>query len=193
MNKLFRNKYRIKSIRLQNWDYASEGFYFITICTYKRMPYFGEIINGKMKLSEIGVVVHDFWLRIERIRTNIKLDVFVIMPNHIHGIIIVKFKMPVETCHGMSLPLTNAFSKPIAGSISIIINQYKSAVKRHCNKNNHPNFQWQPRFYESIIRNEEHLNNVRNYIFQNPVKWEFDRNDVSEIASLVSTSSASSQ
>lgn len=179
MNELFKNKYRIKSIRLQNWDYSSEGFYFITICTYKRMPYFGEIINGKMKLSEIGVVVQKYWHEIPMHYKNILLDEFTIMPNHIHGVLIVNFKMPVETCHGMSLPSTNAFSKPISGSISIIINQFKSAVKRHCNRNNHPNFQWQSRFYESIIRNEEQLNNVRNYIIQNPIKWKFDRNDIS--------------
>ena len=177
MNELFKNKYRIKSIRLQNWDYSSEGFYFITICTYKRMPYFGEIINRKMKLSEIGVVVHDFWLKIELIRTNIKLDMFVIMPNHLHGIIIINRQLPVETFQwDVSTNAKSNHPRLKPNTLGSIICQYKSAVKRHCNKNNHPDFQWQSRFYESIIRNEEQLNNVRNYIVNNPTNWEFDRN-----------------
>lgn len=175
MSELFKDKYRIKSTRLQDWNYSSEGFYFITICTHKRIPYFGEIVGGEIKLSEIGVVVKQYWNEIPMHYKNISLDKFTIMPNHIHGIIIINYNMPVETCHGMSLP-TNAFSKPIPGSISMIICQYKSAVKRYCNKNNHPNFRWQPRFYESIIRNEKQLNIVRNYIVNNPMNWGIDRN-----------------
>lgn len=177
MSGLFKNKYRIKSTRLKGWDYSSEGFYFITICTYNRNQYLGQIINGKMELSEIGVIVEKYWHEIPRHYKNISLDSFVIMPNHLHGIIIVNFKMPVDTCHGMYLPLTNVFSKPIAGSISIIINQFKSAVKRHCNKNNHPYFRWQSRFYDSIIKDEYHLHNVRNYIINNPANWGFDKNN----------------
>ena len=89
MTEKFRNKYRIPSARLQHWDYGWNGAYFITICTKNRVEYFGEIINGEMKLSEIGVLSHKYWLEIPNHFPFVQLDAFVVMPNHIHGIIII--------------------------------------------------------------------------------------------------------
>jgi putative transposase len=88
----FRNKYRIKSARLVGYDYSSNGAYFITICTKRKIPYFGEIIDNKMILSETGIIVKNFWLEIICHYPNICLDEFIIMPDHIHGIIIIKSK-----------------------------------------------------------------------------------------------------
>ncbi|GIW64820.1 MAG: hypothetical protein KatS3mg092_0753 [Patescibacteria group bacterium] len=121
-----------------------------------------------MKLSKIGEIAEKFWLQIPKHFSNVYLDEFVIMPNHIHGILIIKNKNVnndnnnVETCHGMSLQNDkfsqknqfNKFSKPIKNSLSMIINQYKSAVKRYTNKQK-INFHWQSRFYDHIIRNEK--------------------------------------
>ena len=89
MNDKFKNKYRIPSARMQNWDYASEGAYFITICTKNRKHYFGEIENNKMILSNVGVIVDLMWYEIKNHAKNIELGEFVVMPNHIHGILIL--------------------------------------------------------------------------------------------------------
>ena len=96
----FQNKYRISTARLQNWDYASEGAYFITICTKDRLHNFGEIVNGKMVLSNMGVIADLMWYEIPNHTKNIELGEFVVMPNHIHGILILNDT--VETLHATS-------------------------------------------------------------------------------------------
>ncbi|WP_204336953.1 transposase, partial [Cryomorpha ignava] len=83
----FRNKYRIDSNRLQNWNYGWNGSYFITICTKNRINYFGEVLNGKMKLSHIGVIADVFWFEIQNHAKSLTLGEFVVMPNHVHGIL----------------------------------------------------------------------------------------------------------
>jgi len=161
---------------LQQWDYSSPGRYFVTIDTYNMGLFFGNIINNTVSLSIIGEIAHAYWLEIPKHYKNVCLDEFVVMPNHVHGIIIV------EPCHGMALhartkPLSkyNRFSKPVSCSLSMIINQYKSSVTRWGKKNGFNGFCWQPRFYEHIIRNNSALNNIRKYIRENPLKWESDR------------------
>ena len=195
---LYRNKYVVPSIRLKRWDYRSPGWYFVTICVNDRWKQpFGYIHNGFVCVSDMGVMAHRYWLDIPNHFNHVSLDVFVIMPDHVHGIIrihddrSVYHNLSVETCHGMSLrndsilrtdtiktnvsvQITtrqyNAFSKPIKQSIPMIINQYKSAVTRWCHHHNQP-FQWQPRYYEKIIRSHRELSNVRRYILNNPTRW----------------------
>jgi putative transposase len=95
---LFRNKYRIESTRYRGYDYSSPGKYFITICTKNKIPYFGNVENGKMILSELGIIAENFWREIPDHFPNIKLDEFIIMPDHIHGIIIIEApKLGVST------------------------------------------------------------------------------------------------
>ena len=96
-NQLYKNKYRIPSARREAYDYSQNGFYFITICTQNRELFFGNIIDNKMILSEIGKIAEQEWINTDKIRNNVILHEFVIMPNHIHGII--QIKNPVET-HG---------------------------------------------------------------------------------------------
>jgi len=86
----FKNKYRIPSARLKNWDYRNDGAYFITICTKDRTPFFGNVVDGKMQLSEIGKLAHQYWKEIPEHCPFVKLDAFVIMPNHMHGILMIK-------------------------------------------------------------------------------------------------------
>ena len=178
-NQLFQNKYRIKSTRFKNWDYSSPGSYYVTICTKNREPFFGNIVNGKMILSEIGEIVKHEWKQTCEIRKNVELDEYIIMPDHMHGILFIN-NLSVETCRGMSLQTQirtyNKFSRPVSQSLSMIINHFKSAVKRWCNRNNFPDFAWQSRFHESIVRNEKHLNAIREYIINNPLKFELDKN-----------------
>lgn len=166
-----------QSTRLKRWDYRSPGYYFITICVQERWQKpFGFIKNNMMCLSNIGAITTKYWMDIPKHFSNVTLDQFVIMPDHMHGIIIINH---VGTCHGMSLrndPLQNGgsyntFSKPIKNSLPMMINQYKSAVTRWCRVNDYP-FQWQSRYYEHIIRSQQELENVHRYIINNPRNWQ---------------------
>ncbi len=197
-----------KNIRLKDRDYSSEGIYFITICCRERKSFFGKIENKQMHSSDIGRIASQYWMEIPTHFPHVRLDEFTIMPNHLHGIIILDYSM-VGTCHGMSLPLphdgsvgsrhgvalpaindntiesrhdisqptfhkTNQFSKPIKNSVSVIVNQYKSSVKRWCNKNGFNNFSWQSRFYDHIVYDEWSIQNIRIYIKNNPSNWKDD-------------------
>ena len=136
-----------------------------------------------MALNELGRIVEEEWVKTKEIRSNVELDYSVVMPNHFHGIIILNSKKDnVETCRGKSLQeIERVFSKPIKNSLSIIINQFKGSVKGWANKNGYNNFSWQPRFYDRIIRDEKELYNIRKYIKQNPLKWEFEKNQTENI------------
>ena len=185
-----------KSIRLIEYDYSQPGEYFVTICTYNHECILGEIINGEMCLNEIGKIVNEEWLQTAIIRPDIQLDSYVIMPNHIHGILVldnslvgprhgVALQQPISdivgSCHGMTLPIRkesnqniNQFSKPVKNSVSVIINQYKSSVKRWCNKNGFEYFHWQSRFYDQILTMGKSIDNIREYIWNNPKNWNED-------------------
>ena len=180
-NQLFQNKYRIKSTRLKHWDYSSNGAYYVTICTKDREQFFGEIINGKMKLSEIGKIVEHEWKQTCEIRKNVELDEYVIMPDHMHGILFIENALhPVETPRrGVSTrhilnPHHNPEWKP--NSLGSIICQFKSICTKRIYAIGFPNFVWQTRFHESIVQNEKHLNAIRKYIINNPLKFESDKN-----------------
>jgi len=191
MNEKYKNLYRIPSARLQNWDYTSDGAYFITICTKNKSHFFGECENGKMKLSTIGIIVQGLWYDIPNHHPNVILGDFVVMPNHIHGIIVID-KSSVETLPATSKTQTlsvvsetdeediqNEFYKqisPKAGSIARIVGAYKSSCSRHINAG-FPDlcFAWQERFWDNIIRTEESYDNISDYIINNPLKWDKDK------------------
>jgi putative transposase len=170
---LFKQQFRIPTTRLKNWDYSSPGYYFVTICTREKYPYFGEIKNGEMVLSEIGVIAQNCWLEIPNHYPFVTLDEFIIMPNHMHGILIINTHY-VETGHGLSLPehRANQFG-PQRNNVGIIIGNFKSSVKRICNQKG-LYFFWQTRYYDHIIRNEQSLNQIRFYIQTNVVNWADD-------------------
>jgi len=90
MSDKFRDKFRIPSTRLPNWDYSGNGYYFVTICTKDKEEYFGEIINNKINLTEIGLITNKYWLEIPNHFPFAELDEFIIMPNHVHGILIIR-------------------------------------------------------------------------------------------------------
>lgn len=179
----FRGKYRIESVRLKGYDYSSDGAYFITICTKNREHFFGEAetrqwhVSTKMKLSGIGEIAKQFWQKIETLHDFIILDEWVIMPNHTHGIIFIQ--KPVVNADDTSAvpPPEPQFGKLPKKSISSIINHHKGAVKKWANENEYQHFRWQKNFYDHIIRNEDELNRIREYIFNNPANWEKDKNN----------------
>lgn len=168
MLKKYKNK---KQYRYKNYDYTQNGFYFVTICTKNREMFFGEIENEKMKLSDMGLIAEKFWLEIPSHFLFVILHNFVIMPDHMHGI--------VETVNGRNAPrrVPTGIQPLIENSLSSIINHFKGNVKRHCNKNNFQYFAWQPRFHDRIIRDEKELNAASQYIVNNPSKWELEKNN----------------
>ena len=173
----------IKQHRLKGYDYSSNEYYYVTICT--KNNFFGEVVDGKMKLSGIGEVARDFWLKTPDCFNNVILDEWIFMPNHIHGIIVIQNFMNKrddnnkggnDSNKGMNAPwrVPTGLQPLNKNSLSSIINHYKGNVKRWCNKNGYEYFSWQSRFYDHIIRNEKSLFNIREYIINNPLNWDID-------------------
>ncbi len=164
-NMLYNNKYRIESARLKEFDYSSAAWYYVTICTDKMHPWFGSVKEENVELSSIGKIVLEEWIKTKEIRSSVDLDEFVIMPNHFHGIVIIN--EAVETQGSASLPI-------VTQNLSNIIKGFKSSTTFRIRKEYNKNFSWQPRFYDHVIRNQKSLDNIRNYIRLNPLKWEID-------------------
>ena len=187
----YHNQYRIPSARAVWWHYGWAGAYFITICTRKREHLFGEIRGGDMHLSHAGLLADVFWHEIPNHARNTELGAFVVMPNHIHGILILNHPapvgdntVPVETRHALSLQNAEpAFGKTIAQSrfqnqrkntVSSIIGGYKSAVTKHARRLQ-LSFGWQARFHDHIIRNDAEYQKINDYIETNVQNWDKDR------------------
>jgi putative transposase len=169
-----------KSIRLKEYDYSQPGEYFITICTHNHECMFGEIVSGEMRLNEFGEIAEEEWFRTEIIRSNVKLDSFAIMPNHIYGIIVlIEMEKNPGRDTSRRVPTIEQFGKPTTNSIPTIVRLFKSAAAKRINEmRNTPSFPvWQSRFYDRIIRNDRELNNIRDYIQNNVLRWAFDKND----------------
>lgn len=158
-----------RSIRLKEYDYTSSNWYYVTICTQDRQCIFGEIKESKMILNDHGKITEEELLKTKKIRKNVDLDYYVIMPNHIHVIIIME---------GNSVGATRRVVPTLQrNGLGAIIGQFKSVVTKRINKlENRPGqFIWQRNYYEHIIRNEEDLFFTRKYIKLNPLKWELDK------------------
>jgi REP element-mobilizing transposase RayT len=162
----YKGRYRIASTRLAGWDYRSAGYYFVTICTARRARHFGSIAGGVIHLSDIGRAAHDEWLKSAALRSNVSLDAFVIMPDHLHGIVILHSDDPAAT-----YTARNRFGPLPSGSLQSLINGYKGAVTRWARLHGRSDFAWQPRYWETIIRGPAHLRAVRRYIGNNPLRW----------------------
>ena len=173
------NKHRRRSIRLRGHDYSQTGAYFITICTHDRQCQFGKIIDGEMMLNEYGKIVADEWINTSKIRTGIELDIWVVMPNHFHGIVVITRRGTARraptTCRA---PAREQFGKPVAGSLSTIVRAFKSAVTKRINETRHTPGEkiWQRNYWEHIVRDENEWQRIQQYILSNPAKWEMDRN-----------------
>ncbi|MBK8699238.1 MAG: transposase [Saprospiraceae bacterium] len=172
MNK-YKNKYRIPSDRLQTWDYGNNGSYFITICTKNREHFFGAIGDGDMQLNDIGIIAEQYWIEISNHFPFIKLGNFVVMPNHVHGILIID-KMESTSGDAINRVSTGGFAgtkNPMFHeNISRIIRWYKGRCSFEMRKI-HTGFEWQSRFYDHIIRNAQSFENIQNYITNNQLKW----------------------
>ncbi len=159
-----------RSIRLKRYNYAQDGAYFLTICTKNKQCLFSEIKQHKVSLNNLGAIAYYCWQAIPDHFPNIKLDVFVIMPNHIHGI------LWVINPHDLRAKASQ-FGQVTAGSIPNIVRCYKAAVTKQINQvcqQKGTSLIWQRNYYEQVIRDETALNNIRQYIINNPLNWQDD-------------------
>jgi REP-associated tyrosine transposase len=173
-----------KSPRLQGYDYSQSGAYFVTICTYQRQLFFGDVIEDEMRLTALGELAAWHWQDLPNHFSHIDLDSFVVMPNHVHGIVLITDDMDVVPTKppninvGTQSIVSDAIQSPPAKRpvLGTIIGTYKAAVTRKANRQ--LSFEgriWQGRFYDHIIRNETSLNKIRQYVIYNPAKWDEDR------------------
>jgi REP element-mobilizing transposase RayT len=156
-----------KSLRLPNYDYSQAGAYFVTICTADKISLFGDIVEGEMQLNELGKIVREELLQTGKMRPNVDLDSFVIMPNHLHMILFFH-----ETEDG---------NKSNLGSV---IRGIKATTNRRVNEARHTTKAavWQRNYFERVVRNDDELAKIRQYIESNPLKWELDSENPLRIA-----------
>ena len=174
-------KYHRRSIRLKEYDYSQAGAYFVTVCAWNRECLFGKVVDGEMQLNDIGRIVADEWTRSCEIRQEIELDEWIVMPNHIHGIIIITD----VGAHGRApLQHDNTVLHREPRSLSSFIAGFKSATTKRINQTRGtPGVQlWQRNYYEHVIRNEESLNEIRQYISGNPKRWAEDEDNPKNIS-----------
>jgi len=163
-----------QSIRLKKYDYAQSGAYFVTICTRNQECVFGDVSDGGIHLNEYGVVVGEEWLRTALLRDGVAMDAFVVMPNHLHGIIVINGRGTARRA-----PTGERFGQPTVGSIPIIMRAFKSACTNRINATRDARGTplWQRNYYEHVIRDEDDLNRIRQYIYDNPARWAEDENN----------------
>ncbi|MDP4010222.1 MAG: transposase [Candidatus Shapirobacteria bacterium] len=175
---LFADKFRVKSARLEGRDYSLPGFYFITICTHNKNKFFGKIINGKIKLSKVGKIVETNMILLSNRFNNIVIDIFVIMPNHIH--IVFKINkcsnefLGRDAINRVSTNQINIIPNPMKQfSLGTVIRYFKAKVKFDTNRQK-LFFTWQSRYYDRIIRTEKEYWAIKQYIDNNPKNWQKD-------------------
>ena len=163
-----------RTTRLPGYDYAQHGAYFVTICAQNRECLFGGVGVGEVELNNVGRLVYEEWLYTENIRPEVQLDEFVVMPNHIHGIITIRQPEGAVGAHGRA-PLhaehSLLYRKP--RSLGSLIAGFKASATKRINQLRHTPGQpiWQRNYYEHIIRGETDLNRIRQYIRDNPARW----------------------
>jgi putative transposase len=178
------NRHHRRSIRLKGYDYSQAGAYFITLCTQDRACLFGRVVNGEMRLNDAGRMVLAEWNRLPERFPQVVLDAFVVMPNHVHGILVITDPAPTV---GATVGATTRVAPTTVGNI---IGAFKSRVTveyiRGVKTSGWPPFRgrlWQRNYYEHIIRNERALNAIRQYIMENPRRGHRDREKEARSAS----------
>lgn len=175
MTDKFKDKYRPETARLKGWNYAAAGYYFVTICEKNRNCVFGETVSEGVSFTPLGQTAMECWMAIPEHFPFVELDAFCIMPNHVHGIIVINSDTTVETQYFASLQCNNLGNKfgPQSKNLASIVRGFKIGVTKYAREND-IDFAWQPRYYDRIIRDEQELFAVLNYIRNNPVEWALD-------------------
>ena len=157
---LFRNRFRVPSARLRSWDYRWPGIYAVTICVQGRVCCLGEVIEDEVELAPLGLIAAEEWLAIPRTHPHVALDEWIIMPDHVHGILIFQGEDHPSPQEGLP-----------AGSLGAVIGQFKQRVTKRIRARRQPQFSWQERYYDQILRDDEDLERYRIYIRENPLRW----------------------
>ena len=169
-----------RSVRLRGYDYAQAGAYFTTLCTHGRDRLFGLIVNDVMVLNEYGRIAEEEWLRTPRVRSEVELDEFVVMPNHIHALVLFS---PTSHAHLQRRAHGRAPLQRQPRSLGALMAGFKSRVTKRINTfRRTPGLRvWQRSYYERIVRNQVELGRIREYIVNNPVRWGEDENNPANI------------
>ncbi len=167
MTKLFQGKYGTNTTRLHAWDYGTNAAYFITICTKSKIPWFGKVDHGKMHLSEIGKIADACWMEIPRHFPFVELGEYIVMPDHVHGIVIIVEAQNLAPLQ--SPPPRNQFG-PQSKNLASIIRGFKVGVTKQARLVN-TDFVWQKRYYDHIIRNTRAYQDISGYIKNNPSNY----------------------
>ena len=199
------NRHHRRSIRLKGYDYSQAGAYFITLCTQDRACLFGKVVNGEMRLNDAGRMVLAEWNRLPERFPHLVLDAFVVMPNHVHGIVVITNPATDDTAttaptivgtglvpvpdDGATTRVAPTVGDIVAPTVGDIVGAFKSRVTveyiRGVKTSGWPPFRgrlWQRNYYEHIIRNERALNAIRQYIIENPRRWQMDRENEARTA-----------
>ena len=189
--------HRRRSVRLKGYDYGQAGAYFVTVCTHQRNCTLGRIVGSEVLLSKAGDIVNQVWLNLATQNNKLRLDAFVVMPNHVHGVVFIKdgpwlppkrrgeaFGNRADLLSGARRPNASPLHQPTPshpigtkqGSLGAIIQNFKSVSARKVNQATGMSAGplWQRNYYEHIVRNDEDLYNIRQYIADNPAKWQED-------------------
>ena len=168
--------HRRRSIRIQNFDYSQAGAYFVTVCSLNRECLFGELVDGQVRLNQYGQMVKSEWMKTGIIRPNIHLDEFIVMPNHVHGILMIND----DGMGTLQRALTSEkFGKPVSNSLPTIVRLFKSMTTKQINvlRPTPERPVWQRNYYEHIIRDDGELERICEYIMNNPLQWAEDENN----------------
>ena len=157
---LFRNRYRVPSARLRGWDYRWPGAYAVTICVRERVCCLGEVVETDVALSPFGVIVAEEWSAIPRIHPQVALDEWIIMPDHLHGILILQGEPGPSSRKGLT-----------AGSLGAVVGQFKERTTKRIRAQRRPEFAWLERFFDQILRDDDAVERYRVYIRENPLRW----------------------
>jgi putative transposase len=166
---LFQKRYRVETVRLADWDYRAAGWYFVTICTKSKKCTLGSVIDSRLVLSRAGTIAEHELSVAAAHYSDVSIDCVVVMPNHIHAIIVIGGLHQFSPACAMAESLdAEPCGRP---TLAAIVGGYKSAVTRHCNLQGNPKFQWQARFYDRILGSNAAVTAVREYIRLNPENW----------------------
>jgi REP element-mobilizing transposase RayT len=172
------NKHHRRSVRLPGYDYSNPGAYFVTLCLHGRECLLGDVVDGQMVLSEMGRIAQQMWDRLPSRFPGIETDAFVIMPNHVHGIIVIT---AVGAIHESPLRRDESPQQRRKMLLPKIVGYFKMNTAKRANAiRSMPGSPfWQRNYYEHVVRDERELNTIRQYIYNNPKKWALDRDNPS--------------
>ncbi len=194
--------YPVRStLRISEFDYATPGAYFVTICTFRKACLFGQVTDDRVSLSAAGSMVAETWSQLPQHYPAIRTDAFVVMPNHIHGVLFLADEHlrrphheggqawePAPTSEHLAAPPVNSESAPALG-LSDVVHRFKTLTTHRFSKLAHdrslrPTYRhmWQRNYYEHVIRNEDSLQRIREYITNNPVSWAVDRENPTTVS-----------